>query len=861
MIRFRTLGTLDLTDSQGREIRSLLRSPKLLALLSYLAMARPPGFHRRDTLVALLWPELDHAHARNALRQAVHTLREALGRGVVQGRGEEELGIDQQCLWCDVRELEMALDGEKPEQALELYGGELLGGLHVSGAPDFERWLDEERDHVRRRACEAARLLIDRDEAAGNPAGAARWARRLTELSPSDEPAVRRLIQLLHAAGDRAGAVLAYEDFERRLARDLELEPSTGTRSLVESVRAQPQSREAVELRPPVMEKAELAFAESSAKTVSPEQPRPTVKPTRKRSAALIALLLTGLLTAGWFMIGGELAGRSADSASNPKRLVVLPFANLGPAEDAYFAAGVTEELTARLAAVDRLRVIGSTTANRYKSTTKSIPEIGKELSVSFIVEGSVRWQKSAGGQARVRVTPQLVSTKDGTHLWAQVYDEPFDEIFRVQSDIAQKVVRALDLSVLEPERRRVEAAPTRSVEAYDYFLRGNNYVRRGNEERFMRSALQMYQKAVEVDPKFALAYALLSRVHSRMYLFHYDRSETRLTMAKQAVDRAFELEPGLPEAHHSLGAYYFIGLLDYERGLQEFAIAEARRPNDSELFLAKAALRKRQGKFRESLADYAKAQALDPGSAAVAQNYGQAHDLLRDHREAEAQYDRALALAPDQRAPYFWKSGLYLRWYGNTRKARAVLDEAQKVQVPLLVLDRVRIEIFDRRYEAALSQLSSEAPEVMSGQFHFTPRALLYAQVYELMQRRDVARSYYDSTRTLVSSELRKHPDDPRLHSALGIAYAGLRLKREAINEGRKAVELLPISQEAYRGYFREWDLARIYVMVGEHDAAIERLKYLLSIPGLLTAAWLRVDPVWDPLRSHRDFRRLVDR
>src|SRR5256712_10780879 len=173
MIRLRLLGTVDLRDSQGRELGSVLRRPKLLALLGYLTVARPRGLQRRDTLVALLWPELDHAHARNARSQAVHALRQALGHAALLARGEEELGVSEAGLWCDVREFETALEAGRAEQALELYGGGLLNGLHVSGGPEFERWLDEERERPGRRAGEAAQPVTDRGAGAGQPGGGA----------------------------------------------------------------------------------------------------------------------------------------------------------------------------------------------------------------------------------------------------------------------------------------------------------------------------------------------------------------------------------------------------------------------------------------------------------------------------------------------------------------------------------------------------------------------------------------------------------------------------------------------------------------------------------------------------------------
>jgi tetratricopeptide (TPR) repeat protein len=345
------------------------------------------------------------------------------------------------------------------------------------------------------------------------------------------------------------------------------------------------------------------------------------------------------------------------------------------------------------------------------------------------------------------------------------------------------------------------------------------------------------------------------------MYWFHYDHSADRLAMAKRAVDRAFEIDSALPEAHHALGVYYWIGYLDYDRSLRELAIAEASKPNDAGVALTRAAVLSRQGSLREAVAAHEKALELDPGSALAANTLAQQYDRLRDFGRAEAAYDRAIALSPDWAFPYFWKAGMYLRWQGSTEKARAVLDVAAAgvAEQPFVLYQRVLDDVFDRRYDEALGRLSSTAPDVIADQFRFIPRAQLYAQVYSLMQRHDLERAYYDSARTFVVRKMREQPDDPRVHSALGIAYAGLGRQQEALAEGRKAVELMPVGKDAYRGYYRAWDLARIYTMVGEYDAAVTQLQQLLSIPGNVTVAWLRIDPTWDPLRSHPRFQTLV--
>lgn len=237
MIDLRLLGSLDLRGPDGRDLHVALAQPKRFALLAYLAAATPAGFQRRDRLVALLWPELDQEHARTALRKGVHALRAVLGEQTVAGRGSEELGLDAGAVRCDVTEFERALDERRLEDALALYRGDLLEGFFISGAPDFERWLERERTRVRARAAAAAWTLAQQREAQGDSLGALRLARRAVSLSPDDEAAVRRLIALLDRLGDRAGALHAYESFARQLQEDFDAEPSAETQGLIEAVR------------------------------------------------------------------------------------------------------------------------------------------------------------------------------------------------------------------------------------------------------------------------------------------------------------------------------------------------------------------------------------------------------------------------------------------------------------------------------------------------------------------------------------------------------------------------------------------------------------------------------------------------
>jgi serine/threonine-protein kinase len=862
MLHLTTFGSLSVAV-EGAPAGGAAQQRKTLALLALLAAAGRRGISR-DKLIAYLWSETDIERGRGLLKQACYALRRDLHQPDLL-LGTAELRLNPNVIASDIQAFETALEHRDAAQAAAVYAGPFLDGFYLSDASEFERWVETERERLRQRAVEALETLATDASARGDRVRAVDWWRRLANLDRLNSRVAVGLMNALAAAGDRAGALQVGRVHEGLLREDLGAAPDAAVVKLAERLRAEAGERVPATLRgAPQPGGAAAAAPEGVAIAGAGAAEAGEMWPARvawRRPAAVLALVLGGLLTAGWFVFGGRLGVRSAAAGGDQKRLVVLPFANLGPADDEYFAGGITEEITARLAAIGALRVIGSTSANVYKNTTKGIREIGAELGVDYVLEGSVRWQKPAGGPARVRVTPQLVSTADGTHLWAEVYDEPLDEIFRVQSEIAQRVVQALDVRLLDPQRRVVEVVPTRNLQAYDYYLRGNEYWRRGTEERFQRAALRMYEKAVELDPGFGLAWARLSRMHSLQYLFYYDRSEDRLAQAKRAADQAFELQPGSPEAHQALGIYYFIGRADYDRALQELALAEASRPNDSEIFRARAVLRTRQGKSRDARVDFEKAFRLDPLSSQVVNQYAQHFDALREFARAETLYARTIALAPDRSIPYFWKAWMYLRWDGRTERARRVLDEARAnaVDEPRLHFLRVMIDVCDRKYPEALRPLS-ETPDVIADQFRFIPRALLYAQVYGLMQRRDRERAYYDSAQSFLYQELRERPDDPRLHSALGIALAGLGRKDEALQEGEKGTALLPIRTEANQGYYRALDLARIYAMVGERDAAVAQLEHLLSIPGHLTAALLRIDPTWDPLRDDRRFQRLVD-
>jgi len=371
-----------------------------------------------------------------------------------------------------------------------------------------------------------------------------------------------------------------------------------------------------------------------------------------------------------------------------------------------------------------------------------------------------------------------------------------------------------------------------------------------------------MYDKAVELDPTFALAFSRLSMAHSWMYWF-YDRSEGRLTMAKQAVDKAFQLNPDLPEAYAALGRYYY-SHLDFDSALEQFAIARKSQSNNSEILSLIGYAQRRQGKFEQALANIKRACELDPLSSIINMQVGATFMLLRKYPQAERYYERSISLSPDLAFAYFWKAGLYLLAEGTTEKARAVFEQASQnigsLEDHWIVFRSVELNVFDGDYQKALDRLSSYKLEAFDTQFYFIPKAQLYAQINGLMGNQQLEQANYESARGILETKIQQQPKDARFHSSLGIVYAGLGRKDDAIREGKLAMELLPVTKEAWRGCYRVEDLARIYVMVGEFDAAIDQLEFLLSVPAEMSVPLLKLDPVWAPLRDHHRFKKLLE-
>ncbi len=576
--------------------------------------------------------------------------------------------------------------------------------------------------------------------------------------------------------------------------------------------------------------------------------------------AGVLALVAGGVVATGLLLLGDKTDGQgTVEAAAERKSIAVLPFNNMSAeAENEYFSDGITDDIITQLSMIADLKVISRQSSMQYKGSEKNLRRIAEELGVATILEGGVQ---RIGD--RVRINAQLIDAETDEHLWAEQYNREVTDVFAIQSDVAQQIAAALKATLTPAEKDRIEVTPTENVQAYEVYLRGKEYMRRGLSEADARLAVRMFQQAVHLDPELALAYAHLSIAHSRIWWFHWDRSPQRLDSAGAAVERALELEPDLAEANEALGWYYYWGYLDYERALAAFQEALTAQPTNSGVLFGIGSVRRRQGRMKETLARFREAAELDPRNWLIANDLGETYLLVRDFPLAERHLDRAISLAPHERWPYWWKAQLYVGWKASTEKARAVLQAADEAGVdhPWLAYTAVWLDVLEHDFEAALDALAHVPSDAYDFQNFYVPESLVRARIHGLAGHSRLAEAYYDSTRVTLEGRIASRPRDARLHSSLGIAYAGLGRKDDAIRQGKRGVELLPVSIDAFEGVYRLGELAQIYAAVGESQLAIDTLDQLLSIPGVLTVQLLRIDPIWDPLREDPRFQALLER
>jgi len=579
--------------------------------------------------------------------------------------------------------------------------------------------------------------------------------------------------------------------------------------------------------------------------------------PVARRRRNLIMLIAIGVIisvAAGFFLLP-RASARKVD-----KSIAVLPFQNLSDEkENAYFADGMQDDILTNLSKIGDLKVISRTSVMSYRDGARNAREIGKSLGVGTLLEGSVRRSGN-----RVRVNVQLINANNDEHIWAEDYDRELTDVFAIQTDLAQKIASALQAKLSPNEKARLDRRPTRDSDAYLLYVQAHGYANR--PDRFRDTSLkaeELFEQAIKLDRNFAAAYAGLSMVES--WLYHESEPiPAHREKARLNAEESLRLQPNLPEGHLALGFSYYYGDRDYERALSEFEIAKRDLPNEADAYSAIAAIQRRQGKWAESTANFEKAVSLDPKNANVLFNLGLNYMAQRDFETADKIFDRAIAADPQAFASRGMKSALAIAWKGDVGFVEKQLSLVPGEFDPdgLVTAARVGILMLQRKFADALKLLQQFRGETLlypdTGP---CPKAFLEGRLYLYQGDKTKAQAAFERARPVAEQLVRDAPGDPGRHVQLGAVLAGLGLKEEAVNEGRKAVESVPESQDAFEGPQATAALAEIYAWVGEYDEAFRLLDHLLKVPNGLTVPALKLDPVWDPLRKDPRFQALIDK
>jgi len=569
---------------------------------------------------------------------------------------------------------------------------------------------------------------------------------------------------------------------------------------------------------------------------------------------AVVAVLVVAL---------GPLRPRPKSVAAALPKVVVLPFENLGLPEDGYFASGMADEITSRLANVQGLGVISWTTATQYERKGKTVKQIGADLGVDYVLEGSVRWEHGQGRESRVRITPQLIRVADDTHVWADRYDRVLADVFAIQSEVAESTVAAMGVKLLPPEQARLKEFSTNDLEAYNLYLQGVELFGRGESCEIFGSALEKLQAAVDRDPRFAQALAMTGTVHLTMYWIHCDQAQEHLVKGREAAERAIELRPDLAEPHLALGEYFYRGLWDYPRALEEFAKALKIQPHNSHAFLGTGFVLRRQGHLVEATEAFEKGLELDPRNVHALHHLAVCYFWAGRYADADRALGRAIALSPQWSGPYQLRANLYVCWRGDVEKAQAILDEASHVAGinESFLSTRRWLALLRRDYPEALRLLDAWDRQAVDDPDQLAHHSLLRGQAEMLAGQGDLARRWYEAARVELEKKTVRDPNDAESHSSLGIAYAGLGRHADAVREAKLGCDLNPASKDPLGVLDRLGDLAQVYTMVGQSREAIVVLDDCLSRSGFFTVHVLRLDPTWDPLRSDPRFQALLTR
>ncbi len=579
----------------------------------------------------------------------------------------------------------------------------------------------------------------------------------------------------------------------------------------------------------------------------------------RWAEAAIALLVLAAVIAAFVFLL--RRPTRSALTIPE-KSVAVLPFENLSAdPENAFFTDGVQDEILNDLAKIADLKVISRTSVMQYKTGGKrNLRQIANELGVAHVIEGSV--QRAAN---RVRVSAQLIDAKSDTHLWVNTYDRPLDDVFAIQSEIAKAIAAQLEAKLSPTEKAAIEQPPTTNLIAYDRYLRAEKLFLLTPDEvssETNRQAIRLLDQAIAHDPTFLLAYCLLSRIHAYLYFTGFDHTPARVVLAQEARDAALRLGPDRGEPHLAAAYVAYWCYRDYETALTEVDIARRKLPNDTAVFEIAALIARRQGDWEQCKRNLERAVELDPRSVSLLQGAADTYQELRRYPEAAAAWDRALAITPGAVTLRVRRAQVDLESRADTQPMQEVIQSimtADPGAADAIAERWLYLALCRRDDKEMASALASLPLEVLASWNIAVPRS--YYEGLAARARNDAtgAETAFTAARVEMGKTVREQPDYPEALCALGMIDAALGRKEDALREGRRAVEVLSITRDAWLGANLLTNLAIIYAWVGEKDLAIKQLEEVVRIPSLLSYGQLRLHPFWDPLRGDARFEKIV--
>lgn len=528
-----------------------------------------------------------------------------------------------------------------------------------------------------------------------------------------------------------------------------------------------------------------------------------------------------------------------------PKSIAVLPFTPFTKTmEDESFADGVHDDILTQLSKIADLKVISRTSVMQYKGTTKLVLDIANELGVANILEGSVR---RAGDQ--IRIVAQLINAKTDEHLWAETFDREYADIFSVQTEVAKKIARALQAELTPKEEQYISSLPTENRQAWEVFTRAELLAETGNTN--IDSASSLYEQAGNLDPDFLLPFTRLAKIHAHAYFDGNGRdpSPERLEQAKNALQRAISMDPDAPETHLAQGYFHYYGAREYQQALDAFYLAQTSQPNNSDLLEAIGYVERRLGRWERSWEHLEKAVALDPNNLGkVSELWSTAH-MMRKWEVAEKYQRHASAIGggndPEVEMMQYWQS---YRQHGDPEQLQIIYDDlTSRFPGDNMSIMRRWHHLFVRDYEAGLAYNKSH------GDDDFTRGVWL-----SYLGDKEAAAAYFDSSRVRAEERIAKHPKDVQAYLTLGLLLARLDRHDDAIRMGQKAIDLMPLSRDAVLGSEVLEGLAGIYADCDLHEEAIDIIEQLLSMPSSMSHAVLMINPRWDALREHPQYKRI---